>query len=106
MAELIISGHSDDCVDFEGVIRDEFYVDGNGEWSGWLESPDGDAVEVYVSFCKTNPKGWKVSLLSECPWPVREDVRYNSGYDDDEDYYLVLDVPVGTVVEQEKGGDQ
>lgn len=102
MGKLTIQGQSDDIVDFAGVIYDEFYLNEDDTWTGELQSPNGDSMKIRVSFYVTNGKGWDVEVLevyfSDAPWYCEKEVRYNESYDDDEDYYLVLDVPEGTMV--------
>lgn len=98
LANLKIYGASDDCVEFEGAITDEFYVDEKDRWHGWLQSPDGEVAEIEVNFCVDNPDGWQVTVVDPCPWEYHYHIE---GYDIEVDISVNIDVPEGTMVEED-----
>ena len=96
-------GASDDLVEFEGFITDEFPVDNVDEWRGELAAPDGTIVGLFAAYCgEQNPDGWHIEVTDEygeCPWPV-ERGTFPPRYDDEEtgDPYIELTVPPGTML--------
>lgn len=96
MATLCIYGASDDCVEFEGAIRDEFYVDRDGTWTGTLIAPTGEALKVKAVY---GPDEWEVSLGSvpdhaSPDWPI----HFGERPDREGDPAIFLEVPEGTTV--------
>ena len=107
MPELKIYGASDDCVEFEGAIYDEFYLSQDNTWTGVIKSPKGDVVTVRASYYVDNPNGWDVRILSAshagAPWPYRKKSVYGNEEGTEENTYITLDVPAGSTVESISG---
>lgn len=93
---LRIYGASDDCVELEGAIDDEFYVDGDDRWTGLLTAPDGMRILVFAEYTRGT---WAVgagSFDEDIPfpdWPVSIVPGANTY-----SAMLVIEVPVGTIV--------
>ena len=94
---LVIYGASDDCVEFEGYIEEEYYTDSNGEFSADLVSPDGKILGVSLRFGR---RGWEISTAAwtgvggRPDWPL----RFGDRPDMPEDPALVVTVPEGTTL--------
>ena len=102
MSELIIAGQSteEDSIKLSGEIEQEFKVGEGDTWEGRLYSPEGDEVTVIGNFYVDNPNGWLIEIIGKCPWGHETKVKYNDVYASDEDFYLVIDVPPGTIVRE------
>lgn len=94
--QIIIYGASDDCIEIEGAISEEYNLDEN-RGTVVLESPAGETLEVTLEF-KTDwiitlpPVGEDLSNL--VPWPV----EFGDRPDRPEDPALFIDAPAGTTV--------
>ncbi|WP_051637737.1 hypothetical protein [Rhodococcus sp. UNC363MFTsu5.1] len=94
MSEVTIYGASDDCVEFEGAINDEFYA--HGPWVGRLVAPDGDELIVRAEFCKPGTDAeWTLSVENSGTWPSWP-IRFTERPDRDSDPAIVIDIPDGT----------
>lgn len=103
MSDLCIYGASDDLVEFEGAIRDEFNVDRNGEWAGTLIAPTGEALKVKAVY---GPDEWELSLgnvpgHASPDWPI----RFGERPDREDDPAIIIDVPSGTTVVEDADMD-
>ncbi|MBM4575560.1 hypothetical protein GS415_03945 [Rhodococcus hoagii] len=98
MPEVTIYGASDDLVEFDGAIREEF--DACSGWAGELVAPDGDSLIVSAAFGVPGARAdWTLSVENTDTypsWPIRFTER--PGYEGDP--AIVIDVPEGTVVAQ------
>jgi len=96
MNKITIYGASDDLVEVEGYISDEFSA--YGPWSGKLTAPNGDSLRIRAEFCKPGSESeWQLSIENTGTfpdWPIRFGVRP----DRDGDPALVIDVPDGTTM--------
>ncbi|PBC38570.1 hypothetical protein CJ179_38920 [Rhodococcus sp. ACS1] len=93
MPELIIYGASDDLVELEGYIEDEFYVDEANEFHGSLVGPGG-SLGIFAKF---GWRGWELSVTAlendgHAPWPF----HFGDRPDRPEDPAIFIDVPEGT----------
>lgn len=91
---LIIYGASDDLVEVEGDITDEFDVYERTEFV--VESPDGSALSVFADF---GSREWEISVSAFSggtypAWPIQFMER--PGYEGDP--AVVIDAPVGTTI--------
>jgi len=94
---LTIYGHSDDLVEFEGAIRQEFDCY-DTPWTGKLIAPDGDGLLINALYGKNGT--WMIGagpLDEDQPmpaWPMTlansADCRYSAA--------LTLEVPDGVTV--------
>lgn len=98
-----ISGASDDCLEFDGYISEEYYI-GSSYAEATLIAPNGDGVRVTGVY--TDGGTWAIGLA-----PLEEDtqipewnIRFVPSTSRENAYTAViaLDVPDGTVVAQTK----
>lgn len=99
MPELIIYGASDDLVEFEGAISEEFNT--YDRWEGRLHSPNGEALTIRAEF---GAKGlykaeWTLTVENTGTWPAWP-IRFGERPDREGDPALIIDVPDGTTVEE------
>ena len=93
-----IYGASDDLVEVEGPVREEFNVLG-GPWTGTLTAPNGENVQVTVEFVDgfweiTVTAGHGMTYLS---WPV----HFTRRPDYPEDPAVLIHAPEGTTLTTE-----
>ncbi len=55
-----IYGHSDDCIELEGTIADEFSA-----WNKWQYLHFADGTIVKVGYDKVPDKGWHIEVVRE-----------------------------------------
>jgi hypothetical protein len=93
MPELIISGASDDLVEIEGVLREEFDVPSSETINLLIVTPDANQAKVRVSYTRNGV--WEIGYA-----PVDEDVSAPPGRIEVSGYTarLTLDVLEGTKV--------
>lgn len=109
MPEVRIYGASDDLVEFDGAIYDEFPADRHGRCSRVLAAPDGGRLRVFAAYLPT--EGWAVGVApvdNEDGPPIPDWQCVLRCPRDSETAYsavLVIDVPDGTVVENENEND-
>ena len=95
MADITIYGASDDCIELEGAIRDEHYVqDGNVIR---LTSPDGEVMDVRIEYGRHE---WDIRVDHRTGdlapnWPVHLAHRDDGG-DHADDPALIIGAPAGT----------
>lgn len=102
MAELIIYGASDDLLEVEGVLREEFEC-----YDGckiYVSDPvTGERLLVQAEFSKPgSASDWTLSVENDGPWPDWP-IRFGQRPDMEDDPAIFLEVPVGvtlTEVEQ------
>jgi hypothetical protein len=96
MSTITIYGASDDLVEFEGAIQDEFNA--YGLWSGTLRSPDGEELVIEAEFGRPGAAAdWTIgvrSTSSHPAWPM----HFTNRPDRDDDPALVIEVPDGTMI--------
>jgi hypothetical protein len=96
--QIIIYGASDDCIEIEGAVSEEYNIYGDRTiGTVVLESPAGETLEVTLEF----HSDWTITLppigedfSSRVPWPVKLGDRP----DRPEDPALFIDAPAGTTV--------
>lgn len=99
---LTVYGASDDLVEVEGYIEDEF--EAYGPTTLIVTAPDGARIAITAEFDGPGPMrdvgdGWVLSIHHADPewtYPVRLGVRR----DRDSDPAIVLSVPTGTTVRE------
>lgn len=94
--QIIIYGASDDCIEIEGAVSDEYSVFGHRTiGTVILESPEGLVMEVILEFGLND---WEITLPhrpeSWGNWPV----RFGSIPDGSEGPAIFIDAPIGTTV--------
>lgn len=96
MPEVIIYGASDDLVEFEGAISEEFQA--YGLWRGRLEAPNLDALVVHAQYGADPDTEWGLGVESgNYPsWPI----RFTERPDYAGDPAIVIEVPEGTTITQ------
>lgn len=98
--KVLFYGASDDLVEFEGYIEEEFYfnVPNKEKWEGYLLAPDG--AKLYLSAEFDSSEGWVLSTrhIASPPssWHVRFDERPGHAYDP----AILITVPSGTVLKE------
>lgn len=103
---LRIYGHSDDCIEIEGDVREEIYA--NDDEAVLLVGRDDAGVVVTVTYAPRLGVGvWRVGFepIDEevpIPWPVRVELEPEKGYS----AVGVIECPPGTLVRKarEDGG--
>lgn len=95
---IIIYGASDDLVEVEGPISEEF--DCYSYWTGVLEAPDGDKLEVYLNF---GSLGWQIMVSASSErgypsWPL----QFTERPDREGDPALKIFAPEGTTIKELK----
>jgi hypothetical protein len=99
MSKMTIYGASDDLVEVEGEFSEEFSA--YGPWEGRVLAPNGDALTVFAEFSASGSyrADWTIGVQNTGTWPAWP--MYFAGRPDREgDPALVIDVPVGTIVEE------
>lgn len=100
---ITIYGASDDLIEIEGDVNDEFYLPLRGTALVWLVSPYDDgfsAMTVMVDYCVSNPNGWSVAVMANTGNPPDWKVTFHPREHDTEttDPAVTIDTPPGTVV--------
>lgn len=99
MNELRISGASDDLVEFDGAIREEF-DSYDRAWSGTLQAPDGAGLTIGAFYTDSGVWVIGVAPLEEDAafpgWPMRfeKPAQGEASYSS----VLVIDVPEGATI--------
>ncbi|WP_190264853.1 hypothetical protein [Glutamicibacter nicotianae] len=96
MAEIIIYGASDDLVEIEGAIREEFDI--YEPSTVVLESPGGEFMRVDIQYRRE----WEINVGSMTDvltpsWPI----RFGERPDNEDDPAIIIDAPEGTTVRME-----
>ncbi len=95
---LTIYGASDDLVEFEGAISEEFDV--RGAWAGLLEAPNGDSLIIRAEFCKPGALDeWTLAVEStdtRTEWPI----RFGERPDREGDPAIHIMIPTGTTIKE------
>lgn len=93
-AQALISGASDDLVEFDGAIYGEMPLGAKDRSVVTLKAPDGTTMRLLVEFGgPTNPEGWQVTVTDNPGgWATEE----YASHDDEPDVGLKVEVPVGT----------
>lgn len=100
MTDLRFYGASDDLIEFEGALSEEFDLDyHSGVWTGLLRDYDDNSAQLRATWCKENPNGWHVQV-TDSPWPVTRSTRPDSPDPDDPDPMLIIDVPDAVFIEE------
>ncbi|SHT53840.1 Uncharacterised protein [Mycobacteroides abscessus subsp. abscessus] len=104
MAELKFYGASDDLVEFEGVIREEFDVYKPALFL--LTITDGDDQAQFELSAKFWAD-WELSVGAKSHWSnIDVDVKFTAREDYDSDPMVVFDIPDGASVKVVRvGGD-
>lgn len=86
-------GASDDLVELEGYISEEFDLPPEG-WTGCLIDPDGNRVELSADYIREWELSVKVITGNVVEWDVRLTDRDGTEYDP----AIEIDVPEGTTL--------
>jgi hypothetical protein len=97
MSKIItIYGASDDLVEVEGGIEDEFQA--YGPWTGTLRSPDGEELVIEAEFGRRGADAdWTIGVRNTATYPAWP-MHFAERPDRDGDPALVIEVPDGTVL--------
>lgn len=102
MAEVTFYGASDDLVEFEGAISEEFNT--YSRWQGRLVSPSGESLILSAEFSKPgSDSDWTLTVENSADspsWPI----RFGERPDRDDDPAIIIDVPEGTIVKEDSDG--
>ncbi|MBT8161040.1 MULTISPECIES: hypothetical protein [Arthrobacter] len=95
---IIIYGASDDLIEVEGAISEEF--DCSGKWEGVLESPDGWRLGVTAKFTGE----WEIAVVASGEgwypdWPI----QFTERPDREGDPAVKIWAPEGTTLTEVKG---
>lgn len=97
-ADIIIYGASDDLVEFEGAIRDEF--DAYGPWVGKLTSPDGESLTIHAEYGKRGAEAdWTLSIENTATYPAWP-IRFGERPDREGDPAIIITAPIGTTIKE------
>lgn len=98
MAEIIFYGASDDLVEFEGGVKEEFSA--YGAWRGRLVAPNGDSLFLNAEFSKAGSESdwtlWVENSGTYPDWPIRFGERPGC----EGDPAIIITAPEGTTVEE------
>lgn len=98
MSELTIYGASDDLVELEGAISEEF--DAYGPWSGTLTSPDGEQLTIRAEYGRAGaPAEWTLSIENTDTYPTWP-IRFGERPDREGDPAIIIDIPAGTTIKE------
>lgn len=89
--KILFYGASDDCVEFEGYIEDEFYLDTDG-WRGYLISPSGQKLELHADYVRE----WVLGAITTSGEPVEFPLRFTHRPGRPLDPAIEITVPDGT----------
>ena len=92
---ITIYGASDDLVEVEGDIRDEF--DCLKGWAGRLIAPDGDSLIIRAEYLGRGETDWLLSIENTGTYPAWP-IRFGERPDRQGDPALIIDAPAGTVL--------
>ena len=100
MAEITFYGASDDLVEFEGAIQEEFGAYDARPWRGKLTSPDGDSLILTAEFDRPRSLAdWTLGIENSGTWPSWP-IRFTERPDREGDPVIVIDAPEGTKIEE------
>lgn len=101
IGSITIYGASDDLVEVEGAVRDEYDLGNGGSTRVRLTAPDGQSLDVVAEY-GGGPAGtlleWTlaVAVVRSYPsWPV----RFHERPDREGDPAVTIDAPAGTLVQ-------
>lgn len=98
MAEVTFYGASDDLVEFEGAISEEF--DAYEGWKGELVAPDGDSLILNAQYCKPgSPSEWTLWVENSATYPAWP-IRFGERPDCEGDPAIIINVPEGTTIKE------
>lgn len=97
MAEVTIYGVSDDLVEFEGAISEEFGA--YGPWAGTLTSPDGDQLTIRAEYGVSAVTEWLLSIENTGTYPAWP-IRFGERPDREGDPAIIIDIPAGTTIKE------
>lgn len=107
MATLKISGASDDLIEIDGTVSEEFYANPDGHFEARIKDPEGNKARLFVTY---GPQGtWIPSLalwdegVALPDWDARISADFNSC---DYSTVLTLTVPEGTKIKVLDGGEK
>ena len=101
MAEIRVYGASDDLLEFDGAISEEFSRYSN-PIVGTLTAPNGDGLTVMAYYANSGVWGVGVGPLDEGAtlpdWPI----RFEDGKQNESSFSatLVIDIPEGTTLKE------
>lgn len=95
---IVIYGASDDLIEIDGAVCEEFYLPQGGSADVLLVAPDGGSLVVNVGFCDRNIAGWHVAVESHGAQSVDWPMRFVPRPGDDHDPAIEIDAPAGTTV--------
>ena len=94
-AIITFYGASDDLVEFEGGVDEEFDLPFGSKWRGLLVAPNGEQISLTAKFGR---QGWELGVIATedgyPSWPITFSERPGSGGDP----AIVIDAPLGTEV--------
>ena len=105
MPELSFYGASDDLVELEGALKEEYELPAGDVWTATIQDTEGNTAQLRASYCKDNPDGWHVEVTDEygeCPWPQEKTTRPDSPDDEEPDPMIILTVPRGVVIQEDQ----
>ncbi|MFJ1510937.1 hypothetical protein [Cellulosimicrobium funkei] len=100
-APITIYGASDDLVEVEGAIREEFELGMEGTRLR-LIAPDGESLDVWAQFCARGQHvtlDWTISVEATTGYPSWP-IRFHGREDYEGDPAVTIDAPVGTTVSE------
>lgn len=94
MLTITVSGASDDLVEFEGHISDEFTVLPNDHWTGDLVAPNGEQLRVHAHYdgCWSVGVGQTDEDIPLPPWSLSLAQHRSTDYST----ALTIEAPDGT----------
>lgn len=92
--KILFYGASDDCVEFEGYISDEFYLGSDG-WEGYLVGPEGERVRLRADY---GVDEWELCVTTFTNHSVEWEVTLTHRPDRDSDPAVEIMVPDGTTL--------
>lgn len=103
--DLIIYGASDDIIEIEGVVREEYPLPEGNEGRIRIVAPDGGTLDVVLTFGMDHGLDWKIRVETVTAWPSWP-IRFHPRPSYEVDPAVTITVPEDTHVYLVGGEDK
>ena len=98
MPELVFYGASDDLLEIEGYIEDEYYTNGDDVAIAEVIFPKDEGILYVVA--EFGHEGWELSVTNGEEWPKGHNITFGSRPSRESDPAIIMQVPEGTIVRE------